>query len=272
MVKVALLGYFDFIHLGHKKLIKKIKYEFPDAKIVVYTIDYKKTSQISLEKRITNLKQIASEVVVLNFEQVKDWSPITFIQYLKSDGIKVVAAGKDYHFGKKRQGNIRLLQAHFMTISGIYRLGKNKYSTSSIKRDLLQAEIKHANKQLNEQIIISGAVVKGKQLGRTIGYKTANIIPDVVLKKGVYAVEVNVEGKKYFGMANYGVNPTVENQTQNKLEVNIFGFDQDIYGKIIDVKIIEFIRTEKKFNNLDELINQIKVDEILIKNKTLKYS
>jgi riboflavin kinase / FMN adenylyltransferase len=114
----------------------------------------------------------------------------------------------------------------------------------------------------------SGTVVKGNQLGRTIGYPTANLLPEpefsIPLKYGVYAVHVNVNNHPYSGMANVGVRPTLEQQ-QLTIEINIFDFNEDIYGEKITVSFFDFIREERKFPGLDALKEQIKQDEILIR-------
>jgi riboflavin kinase/FMN adenylyltransferase len=272
MVKVALLGYFDVLHAGHKKLINKVKYEFPKARIIVYTINYKKSSQIPLDERIDNLQKYVDDVVVLDFEKVRNWSPLEFIRYLKKENIRIVAAGHDYHFGKKRQGSINLLNAYFITISNVYKINKTKYSTTLIKKKLLKSDILSAEKHLNSKIIITGEVLRGKQIGRKIGYPTINIKPNLVLKNGVYIVKIKSNSEIYYGMANYGINPTISGDKSPKFEVNIFDFHHEIYGEIVQIEVLEYIREEIKFDSIEQLKKQIKNDEIIIKNKILKYT
>ena len=136
---------------------------------------------------------------------------------------------------------------------------------------LSKGQIKNANEMLGYNFSITGEVVKGQQLGRTIGFRTANLIyPNelIDLPFGVYLTVVTLGGKKYQGVTNFGIRPTVSDSHKCTLETHILDFEKDIYGKHITVEFIKMIRAEKKFKSLDELKNQIIADVLSVKNST----
>jgi riboflavin kinase/FMN adenylyltransferase len=131
---------------------------------------------------------------------------------------------------------------------------------------LSEGRLDAANKMLGYHYSLSGEVVSGKQIGRSIGFPTANINPDdknkLIPATGVYAVEVKIEGKEFPGMLSIGSNPTVNDDTTTRsIEVNIINFEKDIYGKRITVRFRKWLREEKKFNNITELTKQMEVDK-----------
>ena len=138
-------------------------------------------------------------------------------------------------------------------------------SSTIIRKAIENGDMPIANKYLGENFSIQGSVVKGQQLGRTIGFPTANIeITDttkIIPPKGVYHVSVEVKGVKYYGMMNIGERPTVSDSGIKSIEVNIFDFDKEIYGEITTISIFEKVRDEIKFNSIEELKNQLKIDE-----------
>ena len=139
-----------------------------------------------------------------------------------------------------------------------------------IRNYLLSGEVEKANQMLGKSFSISGEVIQGQHLGRTIGFKTANLLyPKEIIdiKNGVYGAKVFVKDKQYRGILNLGVKPTVSNENKRVLEVNIFDFDKNIYGKNIKVEFEEMIREEKKFSSIDELKNQISKDVEYWRNK-----
>ena len=143
-------------------------------------------------------------------------------------------------------------------------------SSTLIRNYLLSGEVEKANQMLGKSFSISGEVIQGQHLGRTIGFKTANLLyPKEIIdiKNGVYGAKVFVKDKQYSGILNLGVKPTVSNENKRVLEVNIFDFDENIYGKNIKVEFEEMIREEKKFSSIDELKNQISKDVEYWRNK-----
>ncbi|MCX6250299.1 MAG: hypothetical protein NTX61_06060 [Bacteroidetes bacterium] len=140
----------------------------------------------------------------------------------------------------------------------------NKKISSKVRKALAEGKIKEANGFLGNAYSLRGIVVKGQQLGRVLGYPTANLNlheeSRLFLANGVYAVNITIDGKEYGGMANIGIRPTLD-QHELTVEVNIFSFDGDIYGKEILLHFIERIRDEKKFGNLEELKDQLSRDK-----------
>jgi riboflavin kinase/FMN adenylyltransferase len=193
-----------------------------------------------------------------------------------------IIIGHDHHFGKGRTGNYQLLEnkgaEYNYTVKEIpvHMLQDVTISSTKIRESLLEGNIATANTYLNYPYFFSGKVVKGNQLGRTIGYPTANLIIEnehkLVPGNGVYAVEIKVAHsaenpkpsvlhRSLKGMMNIGVRPTVDG-TKKTIEVNIFDFDEDIYGQIITVTLIKHLRSEQKFNGLDALKAQLAKDKL----------
>ena len=144
-----------------------------------------------------------------------------------------------------------------------YEIDHKKVSSSIIRNYIHAGEIEKANQLLNRPYRITGKVIHGKKNGHKIGFPTANVEVGqyVVLKRGVYAVYINVKGKRLKGMANIGINPTFGLLNKISLEVHIFDFDEDIYGENVDVDFICYIRKETHFHTIDELITQLNKDK-----------
>lgn len=181
-----------------------------------------------------------------------------------------IIIGYDHHFGKGRKGNYKLLEAkapHFgyrLIEIPQHLLDAIEISSTKIRHALLGSEIETANKALGYGFFFSGNVVHGDKLGRTLGYPTANLVyndPDKIrLGEGVYAVTATINGLEYKGMLSIGKRPTL-NDTQERVEVNLFDFDQDIYGQTISVTVHHFLRSQERYNNLEDLIKQINQDK-----------
>lgn len=187
--------------------------------------------------------------------------------------IQKIVIGYDHRFGKNRTADINDLIAfgnqYNFEVEQISAEELNEVAVSStkIRNALSDGNIELANSFLGYNYAITGMVVQGKQLGRTIGFPTANISINedykLIPNSGVYVVECKIENQSYFGMMNIGTNPTVENTNQKqKLEVNIFDFDQDVYGKSINISFLKRIRSEQKFGSLDALKAQIANDKV----------
>lgn len=186
-------------------------------------------------------------------------------------GIKHVVVGDDFGFGKNRCGNVesltRLCAERGIGVTALKPVGLHKiygkYGSTEIRDALRLGDVFHAAHMLSRPWVVDGPVQKGAQRGRTIGFPTANLeFGDLVLPKfGVYCVETRIEGESVWrpGVANTGNRPTVGGE-EARLEVHIFDFDQDIYGKNVEVRFRSFIRDEKKFESFDALKEQIKND------------
>jgi len=205
----------------------------------------------------------------------KDFSRLTAEEFVKkvlvdTFNIQKIIIGHDHRFGKNRTASITDLIAfgkiYNFEVEQISAQEINDVSISStkIRNALLEGDITLANEFLGYNYSITGTVVKGKQLGRTIGYPTANIqIAEdykLIPENGVYTVQSTIDDKLVFGMMNIGFNPTV-NGTAQTIEVNFFDFDRDIYNEKITVEILQRIRAEQKFESLDALKNQLAIDK-----------
>ena len=284
---VILVGNFDGIHLGHQKLFslaKKYKKKY-SLKVGVLTFEpipkffFNKALRnfriSSLEQKIDNLKrQNVDFVIIKKFDKKfsKTKSSIFIKEVLRKKlRPKFIFVSNNFRFGNKREGNVKEL-IKFETLCD-YKVVKpeplvinKKVASSSLIRNYLQkGNLEKANKMLNRNWSILGKVQKGKQLGKKIGFPTANIdIKDYVLAcPGVYAVRVKkIKGKNYLkGIANLGYRPTF-NGKKILLEVHLFNFLENLYNKYLTVEFKKFIRKEKKFKNINQLKKQIKIDLI----------
>ena len=283
------VGTFDGIHLGHKEIIEKLNSVKDSKGLRSIVITFEPHPQIVLRNRVQDIKILSTLeekleifkdlgidiVYVINF--TKDFSETTAEDFYKKYlidkiGLNDLILGYDHMFGKNREGNFDTLK----TLSEKYDFTVDKveefkidgeHISSTVIRHLLTEEgnVKKVNRILGRHYSLEGKVVAGKKLGKELGYPTANIDLTnkykLIPKIGVYAAEVLIEGKKYFGMMSIGKNPTVTDDESIKLEVNIFDFDRDIYGKEIKVNLIEYIRDEKKFDSLEDLKKQMSLDE-----------
>lgn len=271
---------FDGVHLGHQQLLKKVddisKEKGLKKAIMTFSIHPKQilekndyTYLMSLSEKIKVLKEWKFDYFyIIDFDQeVARLEPDIFLKkYIINHCIKHVVCGFDFHFGNKGKGDISTLANNSffdVTVVDEYTENSLKVSSSYIKSLLNDGYIEKANHLLTRPYRVSGEVVYGLQNGRKIGFPTANINYGhyVVLKKGVYGIYFIVHGKRYKGMANIGYNPTVGVIHSLSLEVNIFNFDQNIYGESVDVDFIFRVRDECKFESLNHLKEQLEKDK-----------
>nr|OON91249.1 MAG: riboflavin biosynthesis protein RibF [Epulopiscium sp. Nele67-Bin001] len=182
---------------------------------------------------------------------------------------KVVVVGQDYHFGKEQQGNIEFMQSFankfnvkLCAVKKVFIDGE-AISSTKIRNLICEGNLQEAKELLGEDYVVSGAVVEGKKLGRQIGFPTANILArEGVLypPNGVYATKARVNKQDYLGITNIGCNPTVGGIIKT-IETNIFDFNEDIYNEHIVLTFYKFIRPEKTFKGVPELIEQITQDK-----------
>lgn len=207
----------------------------------------------------------------------KEFASLTAEEFVKKVlvdifNIQKIVIGYDHRFGKNRTADINDLIAfgnqYNFEVEQISAEELNEVAISStkIRNALTEGNIELANSFLGYNYAITGTVVQGKQLGRTIGFPTANISVKedykLIPNSGVYVVECKIQNQSYFGMMNIGTNPTVENtNSTQKMEVNIFDFDAEIYNQTITVSFLRRIRSEQKFNSLEALKNQIALDK-----------
>jgi len=289
---IILIGNFDGLHKGHQKLFniaKKYKKK-NTLKIGVLTFEPMpkmyfnnkiKNFRISnWQQKIDHLSKLKVDFVISkkfdkNFSKTKSK---TFIKEIIGKKLKpkFIFVSNNFKFGNKREGNVSELienevNFNYKIVKPQPALIKKKVISSSlIRKHLKNGKLKDANKLLKRNWSIVGKVQKGKQLGKKIGFPTANIdIKDYILSKpGVYAVKVKVQKYSNYikGIANLGYRPTFKGK-KILLEVHLFNFSGNLYNKYLTVEFLKFIRNEKKFKNVDDLKKQIKID-LLIAKKT----
>ena len=289
---IILIGNFDGVHLGHQKLFtlaQKYKKKY-SLKVGVLTFEpmpkmyfnkYIKNFRLSNQKQKINLlnKLNVDFIITKKFNKLfSKTKSINFIENILTKKLKAkfIFVSNNFRFGNKREGDVKQLikfekKCNYKIIKPKPLFIKKKIVSSSLIRDFLQrGKLKEVNKLLNRKWSIEGKVQKGKQLGKKIGFPTANIdIKDYILAcPGVYAVRVKMLNSSNIikGIANLGYRPTF-NGKKILLEVHLFNFSGNLYDKNLTVEFLRFIRKEKKFKNVNQLRKQIKID-LLIAKKT----
>lgn len=293
---IVTIGTFDGLHLGHQKIFARLNEisRETDGETVVITFWPHPRKIISSDKSEIKLLSTIQEkkdqierlginhLLILPFNrEFSELSPKQYIQEILKDriGTRTLVIGYDHRFGKNREGNFNFLKENQKLFQlEIVEIPKQEIinstiSSTKVREALAQGNINLANKLLGKRYSISGIVQKGRQLGRTLGFPTANINVDsndkLIPKNGVYAVNVYIRNKEKLGIMNIGTRPTVNGQGRS-LEVYIFDFNEDIYGEKIKVEFLYFIRDEKKFDSVDSLVEQINKDCEFVKNKTIE--
>ena len=282
---IILIGNFDGLHLGHQKLFKLAKNFKKKYSLNIGVLTFEPMPKMFFNNnlsnfRISNQKQKINLLKKHNVDFViikkfnKKFSKVKSTNFIKNilDSklqAKFIFVSNNFRFGNRREGDVKQLIKYEKIFN--YKivkpkpLSKNKkiISSSLIRNLLMKGKIKKANEFLNREWSIEGMVKKGRQLGKKIGFPTANIdIKDyIIAKTGVYAVKVKKYGTNKFirGIANLGYRPTF-NQKKILLEVHLFNFSKNLYNKYLTVNFLKFIRKEKKFKNVSELKKQIKID------------
>lgn len=286
------LGFFDGVHLGHKKVIKSAVDFAKRNGIKSAVVTFKEHPCcffrgigpkyiLTREERLKHIEALGVDYVyLLDFNSklcmlsAEDYLREVLVENFSP---KSISTGFNHYFGAKKSGNVTLLAEKQVEYGYKYfeippQKVFGKTISSTVIRELLsKGQIKNANEMLGYNFSITGEVVKGQQLGRTIGFRTANLIyPNelIDLPFGVYLTVVTLGGKKYQGVTNFGIRPTVSDSHKCTLETHILDFEKDIYGKYITVEFIKMIRAEKNFKSLNELKNQIIADVLSVKNST----
>ncbi|SER07629.1 riboflavin kinase / FMN adenylyltransferase [Gracilibacillus ureilyticus] len=283
---VAAIGFFDGIHKGHQKVINQAlniaKNGHKQSAVITFDPHPSVVLQGKMEdvQYLTPLDEKAAliekigidRLYIIRFDRkLAQLSPEGFLaHFITGLNIDHLVAGYDFTFGFKGAGNMKNIHQMLqepVEVSMIDKLNykSEKISSTRIRNALLAGNITEAEELLGRSVQINGEVVHGDKRGRTIGYPTANLSltkPHFLPKIGVYAVEVIIDGNTYYGMANLGYKPTFSDQRLDpKIEVHIFDFDENLYGREIQIIWKQFIREEVKFSGIDQLINQLKQDE-----------
>lgn len=276
---VAAIGFFDGVHLAHKELIRKTieignEKNFAKAvitfdvhpKSILFDLDYFYLTP--LDRKIEILKQFDLDFIyVIEFSKEKSsLTPLEFIEmYLKN--IDTIVCGFDFKFGIRGSGNVKTLlqDTRFNTVV-LKEVTYDGYKVGSTHiRDLISSgQVHNVEEVLGDYYSIVGEVLHGSKKGRMIGYPTANIDTDgyLIPKGGVYVTLTRVGDTWYKSMTSVGHNPTLNCRIDLSVESNIFDFDEDIYGEIIEIKFIKRLRDEIKFSSVEALIAEIDKDKI----------
>lgn len=287
---VVTIGTFDGVHLGHRKVISRLK-EFARShggESVIFTF-YPHPRMITAPdemslRLLTTLKEkeelFAQSGIdhLIVFPFTKEFSQLTYSQFIEQILVEkmkthCLVVGYDHRFGKNREGSYQHLQEHAEKYGfeieklDVLLIDKADVSSTRIREALQQGNIEQANKLLGYRFTLHGTVVEGRRLGRKIGFPTANIEASdpnkLIPGYGVYAVEVKIDEKKYGGMMNIGSRPTFnKNADKRSIEVNIFDFSEEIYNKEITLIFAGKIRNEQKFSGVEALTEQLKKDKI----------
>ena len=286
---VATVGTFDGVHVGHQEIIGKLKEVakqtdgetllltfFPHPRMVLFPDDDSLKLINTLKEKTELLASFGLDhLLILPFSV--EFSRITPTEYIRDllirdIGVKTLVIGYNHQFGRNRKGNFELLEE----LAPVYgfdvveitaqEINEIKVSSTKIRRAIESGDVSAANKYLKHNFSVSGIVVEGEQIGRQIGFPTANI--KVLEKhkllpgKGVYAVNVTVQNHQYKGMLNIGSRPTINDDAgRSSIEVHLFDMHEEFYNETIQVEFSAKLRDEKKFINLDELKDQLHKDK-----------
>lgn len=288
---IVTVGTFDGLHIGHQKIVRRMAELAVDHNGDTVVVTFSPHPRLVLEAGNSNLKFITTEekkyelleamgiehLLILPFTKAfAAMKADDFIQdYLVGKlGVKKLVVGYDHHFGNKREGNFD----HLFRQGILYGFGVEEIeaqyiddiavSSTQVRNALTEGNLRLANRMLGYDYSITGRVVEGNRIGRTIGFPTANIeVEDrykLIAAGGVYACRVKIDGRVYKGMGNIGTRPTIAKH-DFATEVHIFNFDKDIYGKTITIYFVDRIRDEKKFGGLEELRKQLETDREVVR-------
>jgi len=287
LAKVTTIGTFDGVHIGHQKILKQVVKLAQDSSHIPVVLTLFPHPRMVLQKdvsikllntideRIDLLKAHGiKEVIVKKFtKEFANLSAKNYVKQILVDELntKQIVIGYDHHFGKNRNANIKDLkefaQLYNFKVEEISAQDIKDVTVSStkIRKALNNGEVALANSFLGYNYFITGTVIKGKGLGRTINFPTANIhikeAYKLIPRDGVYIVQSKFEGNTIFGMMNIGSNPTVEGKTRS-IEVHFFNFKENIYNAKLKIEFLKRLRSEEKFENLEALKIQLKKDMI----------
>lgn len=285
---VVTIGTFDGVHLGHQKIIENLKNKAREVGGESVLITFSPHPRMVIFPESHNLKLIQTEeekfkklestgidnLIVYPFSF--DFSRISALEFVRDFlvnkiNIHTIVIGYDHQFGRNREGNIHYLKE----VSGVYEfqaieipvkeIDEVNISSTKIRNAISDGQIEIANQYLGAPFELQGHVVKGNQLGRKIGFPTANIYLTDTIKivpgDGVYIVHVKYLNLQYNGIMNIGLRPTISENLEKRIEIHIFDFEQDIYDQFIEIQLLKKIRDEFKFDTIESLSNQIHKDK-----------
>ena len=279
---VVALGKFDGVHKGHYKILEKLKEEKTNgltSLVFNFSKNPKNIEQKNESKLFTEEEQLLvyerMEVDILIIYPIEmgilSMQPEEFVEKILVNklGVKKIVCGENFKFGKNRIGNTDLLSSlgerygYDTEIIKLLSYNGSIISSTLIKEHIRVGNLKEAEEMLGHKYIIIGKVIHGYALGRTMNAPTANIVPTqskLLPPNGVYISCCNIDGKVYKGVTNIGYKPTIESENKLGVETFFLDFDGDLYGRILEIELLFYIRAEKKFDNIDDLKAQILYD------------
>lgn len=283
---VLTIGTFDGVHSGHSVILQQvvkhakevggesmlITFEPHPRKLIFPNQDIDIITPLDNKLSLMTSAGIDHVVVVPFTQEFAALSARAYVSGFLVDQFKpaAIVIGYDHHFGNDRKGNIDLLKElqseyGFEVVEIAAQLIDDAtVSSTKIRKAIASGNVADASSMLGRNYSLSGKVTKGAQLGRTIGYPTANIVPNhkeqIIPANGVYAVRVNYEGKYYHAMLNIGYRPTVSNEKTLHIEVHVFDFSKDIYNEQLELEFVQRLRDEQKFSSVDTLKEQLGKD------------
>lgn len=285
---IATLGTFDGVHLGHRKIVDKLVAEakqkklesvvltfFPHPRMIVQPdSEIKLINTLSEKERRMERLGLDNLIIHPFTKEFSQLSAEAFVEEIlvKKLNISKIIIGYDHKFGKNRTADIHDLirfgkQYHFEVEQiSAQEIAEVSVSSTKVRKALEEGNLPLANSYLVDPFPISGRVVKGREIGRTIGFPTANLelenLYKIVPKPGVYVVQTTWNNRKIRGMMNIGMNPTVSG-TQQSIEIHFFEFNENLYNHYIEVEVLKYLRPEHKFESLEALQKQLKTDQTL---------
>ncbi len=284
---VITIGTFDGVHMGHKTILRQVAdmAKAVDGTSILVTFHPHPRKVVFPNKPMHILTPLEEKIALVNNEGIehvivapftKEFAQCSAEEYVNDFLVKqirphTIVIGYDHQFGHDRKGNIELLEQ--LSAAGGYQVKEipaqmiqdAAVSSTKVRTAIQSGDVADAADMLERYYTLRGKVTKGAQLGNTIGYPTANILPNdaeqIIPAMGVYAVTVEHSNNTYKGMLNIGVKPTVSEEQKLTIEVNIFNFDQDIYNEELNISFVSRLRAEQKFNSLDELKAQLAKDK-----------
>lgn len=283
------IGKFDGIHIGHRALLQCIinkKKENMRAVVFTFSPSPEEFFRVQLlpaidtaqEKR-DNFAKMGVDILI-EYPLTKESaaiSPQSFMEDILFNGLNAgyVVSGRDLSFGNKGAGNADMLQAFAAEKDFVYEMidkvciDGNEVSSTSVREAVVKGDMEKVCRMLGRRYCVGGEVVHGKALGRTIQMPTINIIPakeKLLPPSGVYATVTLIDGREYPGVTNIGVKPTVTDEKVVGVETHLFDFDENVYGKFVVTELVSYIRPEKRFASVEDMLTQIKADCVYAKD------
>lgn len=277
---VVALGVFDGVHLGHRNILQALVKKAARIKgsslvVTFFPHPQGKKSLYSLEHRLRLIAELGvNACLVVNFSRsFAELSAEDFIVkvLVEKIGAKFIYVGKNFRFGHQARGDYRLLTVAAkkykfgLKIFNVVKSGPLEVSSTAIRNLIKNSKIKAAQKLLGRRVSVLGTVIRGSRVGRLLGFPTANINPhhEVIPPLGIYAVEIEFCEKKYKGICYIGRRPTLRlKHNPVRVEVHIFKFEKNIYGRVLEIQFVKLIRRDQKFATLSDLSAQIQKDVI----------